>query len=247
MQLSDLWSFFKMIPLGIRDMPELFKWLYKADGVAKELSSHIQSLCDRHLTLTLNQHAFNRSNVDIAWLLFLPPSWNLRWFPLISGTSQVPYIFSFGPKEYRNFLRQFFEDKNRSGKYHVDGRAYGHAALECFRNMIDSNSDGIFNPYPFIVLGIERPDVNSFMSINETVILHWHREILTPDYSEGLDAVTTLLDKADPLTDLYLYLRDHPLQNPAKAKFHCDHGFGSLRSAVKAYLDRCKRLVPNVL
>ena len=78
-------------------------------------------------------------------------------------------------------------------------------------------SSEIFNPFPFI-LGIERPDFNLFMSIPEAVISQ--REIFIPKYSEGLDAVTTLLYKAAPFTDLYLYLRDHPLQNPAKAKVH---------------------------
>ena len=95
-------------------------------------------------------------------------------------------------------------------------------------------SSEIFNPYPFIS-GIERPDVNLYMSIPEAVTSH--REIFISQYSEGLDAITTLLYKAAPLTDLYLYLRDHPLQNPAKAKVHCEHGFSPLRLAVKAYLD----------
>ena len=92
----------------------------------------------------------------------------------------------------------------------------------------------IFNPYPF-VLGIERPDAKFFMSITEDVASD--RDILVPDYEEGLDAVTTLLSKATPFTDLYAYLRDHPLQNPAKDKVHCEHGFASLRFTVKAYLD----------
>ena len=116
------------------------------------------------------------------------------------------------------------------------------------------------------MLGIERPDVKLFMSTTEAVTSQ--REILILLYREGLDAVTKLLSKAAPLTDLYLYLRDHPLQNPAKAKVHCEHGFGSLRLAVKAYLDvslyslslsismliiyylwlkKCKHLVPKVL
>ena len=95
-------------------------------------------------------------------------------------------------------------------------------------------SSEIFNPYSFI-LGIERPDVNLFMSIPEAVTSQ--REVLIPEYREGLDAVTTILYRTAPLTDLYLYLRDHPLQNPAKAKIHCEHGFGSLRLAVKDYLD----------
>ena len=85
----------------------------------------------------------------------------------------------------------------------------------------------IFNPYPF-VLGIERPDAKFFMSITEDVASD--RDILVPDYEEGLDAVTTLLSKATPFTDLYAYLRDHPLQNPAKDKVHCEHGFASLSS-----------------
>ena len=92
----------------------------------------------------------------------------------------------------------------------------------------------IFNPYLFM-LGIERPDVKLFMSIPEVVALH--REILMPRYPRVLDGVIELLSRAAPLTDLYLYLRDHPLQNPAKAKVHCEHGFGSLRLAVKTYLD----------
>ena len=63
------------------------------------------------------------------------------------------------------------------------------------------------------------------------------RDIKVPYYDEGLEAVITLLSKAAPLTDLYFYLRDHPLQNSSKAKVHCEHGFGSLGLAVKAHLD----------
>ncbi|KAF8811829.1 hypothetical protein BYT27DRAFT_6437435 [Phlegmacium glaucopus] len=108
-----------------------------------------------------------------------------------------------------------------------------------------SVSSEIFNPYPFIT-GIERPDTKSFMSLTEDVA-SW-REILVPNYRRGLDAVTKFLSKAAPLTDLYIYLRDHPLQNPAKAKVHCEHGFIYLRLAVKAYLDKCQHLLgPKVL
>src|ERR1700735_4915725 len=96
-------------------------------------------------------------------------------------------------------------------------------------------SSEIFNPYPFVVLGIDRPDSTLFISITDNIISQ--RDILVPDYDEGLEAVIKLLSKAAPLTDLYLYLRDHPLQNPVKAKVHCEHGFGSLRFAVRAYLD----------
>ena len=95
-------------------------------------------------------------------------------------------------------------------------------------------SSEIFSPYLFI-LGIERPGFDLFMSMTEAVTSQ--REVLIPRYWDGLDAVTKLLSKAAPLTDLYLYLRDHPLQNLAKAKVHCEYGFGALRFAVKAYLD----------
>ena len=96
-------------------------------------------------------------------------------------------------------------------------------------------SSEIFNPYPFVVLGIDRPDSGLFMSIPENILSQ--RGIVVPGYNRGLDAVIKLLSKAAPLTDFYLYLRDHPLQNPVKAKVHCEHGFGSLRLAVKAYLN----------
>lgn len=46
--------------------------------------------------------------------------------------------------------------------------------------------------------------------------------------------VTSL--QATPLTDPYFYLRDHSLQNPTKAKVHCEHGFSSLRLAMNIYL-----------
>jgi len=177
--------------------------------------------------------------------VFFPPTWHSRWFSLISGSSDVPDIFSRSREEYQDFLTDFFEDKDRSGRYHLDGTVYAHVALECFQNMINSNSDEIFNPYPFVVLGIERPDINLFMSIPEAVTSQ--REILVPDYRKGLGALTTLLYRAAPSTDLYLYLRNHPLQNPAKAKGHCEHGFYLLRLAVKAHLDRCKHIVPKVL
>ena len=82
---------------------------------------------------------------------------------------------------------------------------------------------------------IERPNAKLFMSLTEDVTSR--RKVLVPEYGEGLDAVSKLLLKAAPLPDLYFHLRDHPLQNPAKAKVHCEYGFASLRSAVKVYLD----------
>ena len=104
-------------------------------------------------------------------------------------------------------------------------------------------SSEVFNPYPFI-LGIGQPHAQLFFSISEDIVAS-QREILVQHYREGLDAVIRLLSKAAPLTDLYFYLRDHPLQNPVKAKVHCEHGFASLRLAVKVYLDvSCYRMSP---
>ena len=104
-------------------------------------------------------------------------------------------------------------------------------------------SSEIFNPYPFI-LGIKRPDAKLFACITEDMISQ--RVTLVPDYARGLYAVTALLSKAAPLTDLYLYLQDHPLQNPAKAKVHCERGFAPLRRAVKFYLKvSLYRIVPT--
>ena len=105
--------------------------------------------------------------------------------------------------------------------------------FRCFSAIILSSE--IFNPYPFIVMGFQRPDAKSFMSTTENMVSH--RDILVPEYIQGLKGVTTLLSKAAPLTDLYLYLRNHPLQSPAKAKVHSEHGFSTLRLAVKDYLD----------
>ena len=123
-------------------------------------------------------------------------------------------------------------------------------------------SSEIFNPYPFI-LGIKRPDAKLFAYITEDLISE--RENLVPCYTQGLFAVAIFLSKAAPMAGLYHYLRDHPLQNPAKAKVHCEHGFDSLRLAVKVYLEvsfyrlaspnlgvdltlkRCTYLVPKVL
>ena len=106
-----------------------------------------------------------------------------------------------------------------------------------FSSMIVSSE--IFNPHPFM-LGIKRPNAKLFACITEDMISQ--RETLVPYYTQGLYAVTTLLSKAAPFTDLYLYLQDHPLQNPAKAKVHCEHGFALLRWAVKVYL---KVSLPN--
>ena len=110
--------------------------------------------------------------------------------------------------------------------------------LFCHFSMMTVSSE-IFNPSPFI-LGIERPDPKLFMSITNKMISK--RETLLPNYHDGLNAVTILLSKAAPFTDLYFCLRDHPLQNPTKAKVHFEHGSAPLRSAalrlaVKVYLD----------
>ncbi|KAF8815033.1 hypothetical protein BYT27DRAFT_7201133 [Phlegmacium glaucopus] len=247
MQVSDLrpWCEFSQ-PFVYYDLLSLLEWLSKADTATKELSSHFQLLLDQHLTTSLNEHKFNGSNVDIAGLAFFAFPWNSAWFSLISGISRVPDIFPLytDPEPYRRLLIEFFEDKDRSGKYHVDGIVYARAALECFQNMVNPNDDEIFNPYPF-TMETERPDAKSFMSLTEDVASQ--REILVPNYRKGLDAVTEFLLKAAPLTDLYIYLRDHPLHNPAKAKVHCEHGFASLRLAVKAYLDKCHHLRPKSL
>ncbi|KAF8810496.1 hypothetical protein BYT27DRAFT_7186573 [Phlegmacium glaucopus] len=245
MQVSDLQPWCEFWTLEFyHDLPYLFDWLYKAETAAKELSSHFQLLWDQNLTTELNEYKFNGSNVDIAGLLYFPSMWASPWFSLISSDSRDPNVFHVHSESYRHLLIKFFEDKNRSGKYHVDGIVYAHAALECFRNMVNPNDDEIFNPYPFIV-GIERPDAKLFMSLTEGIASR--REILVSEYRKGLNAVTELLLKAAPLTDLYIYLRAHPLQNPAKAKVHCEHGFAFLRLAVKAYMNKCQHLGPKVL
>ena len=162
MQLCDLRPWLDTVH-DVLDLPSFFEWLYKvccvlmnivrfeidpyesqADSAAKELSSHIQSLWDQYLTTKLSEHTFNGSNVDIAGLLFFPPEWDSCWFYLISGISKVPDIFQphfFYDVAYRHFLSKFFEDKSRSGKYHVDGIVYAHAALQCFRKMFNPDDE----------------------------------------------------------------------------------------------------------
>jgi hypothetical protein len=92
------------------------------------------------------------------------------------------------------------------------------------------------------MLGIKQPDAKLFVCMTEHKVSH--RNIPVPAYSEDLEGVITLLSKAAPLTDLYFYLRDHPLQNPAKTKVHCEHGFTSLRLAVKVYLEVSSYRIP---
>ena len=113
---------------------------YQADGAAKELSSHIQSLWDRYLTSSLDQHPFNRGNVDIAGLLFFPGIWDQRR-SIILRSSQISAILLRGPQQYQDLLREFFEDKNRSGRYHLDGTVYAHTALAYFQTMINPNAE----------------------------------------------------------------------------------------------------------
>ncbi|KAF8809784.1 hypothetical protein BYT27DRAFT_6516884 [Phlegmacium glaucopus] len=210
MQISDLRPC--CVGIGQRDfyhgLPSLFDWLYKADTAAKGLSSHFQLLFDQHITTMLNEYKINGSNVGIAGLVFFPFPWNSPWFSMISGISRVPDIFPFDSQ-------YLLGDEERS--------------------MVSPDDNEIFNPYPFI-MGIERPDAKLFMSLTEDVASR--REILVPHYRQGLDAVSNLLLKAAPLTDLYICLRDHPLQNLAKAKVHCEHGFATLRLAVKVYLNK---------
>ena len=113
----------------------------QADTASKELSNHIQSLWDHYLTTKLSEYTFNGNNVDIAGVLFLPHMWHSCWFSLISGISEVSKIFPFHHHPYQVFIREFFEDKARSGKYHVDGTTYAHAALECLRNMVNPSDE----------------------------------------------------------------------------------------------------------
>jgi len=51
------------------------------------------------------------------------------------------WIISADEQPYRLMLSEFFEDKNRSGQYHLDGTVYAHAALECLRNMVNPNDE----------------------------------------------------------------------------------------------------------
>ena len=114
---------------------------FQADNT-KELLNHVQSFWDQHLTAKLSEYKLTGSNVDIAGLLVLPDEWHSRWCSLTSGTFQVPDFFpmdSWVP--YQPFLSEFFEDKARSGKYHVDGTVYAYAALECSLNMINRNDE----------------------------------------------------------------------------------------------------------
>jgi hypothetical protein len=120
----------------------------QAETAANELSRHIRSLCDRHFTTRLDDHVLNAKNADIAivGLLFFPSPWNSHWFSLISGISQVPDILESGNPEtepYQHFLLEFFEDKDRSGNYYLDGIIYARAALECFRNMANINDESV--------------------------------------------------------------------------------------------------------
>ena len=127
----------------------VFLWIFftsklinksQADTAAK-LSNHIQSLWDQCLTAKLSECTFNGNNVDIAGLLFLPSWWKSPWFSLISGISDVPNILRYHSDLYRNLICEFFENKLRSGKYHIDGTVYAHAALECLRNMVNPNDE----------------------------------------------------------------------------------------------------------
>lgn len=119
---------------------------------AREPLSHIQSLWDQYLITKLNEHRFNGSNIDIAGLLFFPDTWQSCWFSLISGASQVPDIFNGfkyvtwssldgDAEKFRLFITEFFEDRNRSGKYYLDGTVYAYAALECLKNMVNPNDE----------------------------------------------------------------------------------------------------------
>ena len=83
---------------------------------------------------------FNRSNVDIAALLFFSWYAERALVSLNSGISQVPYIVPWRSEEYQH-LSDFFEDKDRPGKDQVDGTVYTHAALECIRNMANPNDE----------------------------------------------------------------------------------------------------------
>ena len=87
--------------------------------------------------------------------MFFPSKWRLAWVSLISGVSKVPRIFEWSSytdawsqlhldrneSEFRLLITEFLEDRDRSGKYHVDGTVYAHAALECFRNMVNPNDE----------------------------------------------------------------------------------------------------------
>ena len=87
--------------------------------------------------------------------MVFPSDWRSVWFSTISGVSKVPRIFQCDTRidswsslvskgNGSNFLlliAEFLEDRDRSGKYHVDGTVYAHAALECFRIMVNPNDE----------------------------------------------------------------------------------------------------------
>ena len=114
---------------------------FQADNT-KQLSNHIQSLWDQYLTTELSEYKSNGSDVNIVGLLIFPYAWHWRWFSLTSGTIRVPdFLETRHSDSYQCFLSEFFEDKTRSGKYHVDGTVYANAALECLLNMINLNDE----------------------------------------------------------------------------------------------------------
>ena len=92
----------------------------QADTPAKELSVHTQSLWDQYLTTQLHLMEVISTSVVLSSCL----AFDIRAGSLISGISGVPSIFqprSYYNIAYRYFVNTFFEDKSRSGKYHMDG------------------------------------------------------------------------------------------------------------------------------
>ena len=99
------------------------------------LLSHVQYFWDQSLLAELNKPPLKGNEVDFAVVLILsqlsPSIWVETIFSTMKHPNELMACFACKPdmESYSPLYIDFFEDRKRSGKYHVDGEVYVRIAL----------------------------------------------------------------------------------------------------------------------
>jgi hypothetical protein len=82
-------------------------------------------------------------------ILIFPREWALRYLKTISGVCECPDVLeNYDPpeldstRESGQLFIDFFEDRKRSGRYHVTGDDYARTALQCIQYGFDIGFSG---------------------------------------------------------------------------------------------------------
>lgn len=215
------------------DIPLFFEWLEKADTSGR-LLSRVRGFWDQSLIVGLDKYTSKNDEVDLAAILILPRDWALR----ISGVPEYPDVLQSyfppvprscrGRKTHFQLVIKFFEDRKRSGKYHINGKDHARTVVECIPHSFHIGlSNMTLKIYPVL------SDSTTYSDPGRTIPSR-------PDDPSVLNSLTVLLSKASPLFSLYSFLRDHPLEITAEDDDDASKlgSLAHLKSAIEAYVQK---------